>query len=101
AGVRVRGGAAATTLRGSVRLRSAAAADPPMIELPSLTQASDVERLAEAYARGLEVAGAREIRRLCDKSLVSVAKGKPLYELVRAEAYSLPHVVGTCAMGPR
>jgi choline dehydrogenase len=87
--------------RGSVRLRSAAAADPPMIELPSLTEASDVERLAEAYARGLEIASAPEIRRLCDKPLASVANGKPLSELVRAEVYSLPHVVGTCAMGPR
>jgi len=40
--------------RGAVRLRSADPADPPSIELPSLSDPSDVERLAEGYRRALE-----------------------------------------------
>ena len=87
--------------RGRVRLQSAAPMDSPMIELPSLTELADVERLAEAYALGCEVAARPEIRRLCAEPPAAPPKGKELIELVRSEAYSLPHVVGTCAMGPR
>ena len=87
--------------RGSVRLRSAAATDPPMIELPGLTEPSDINRLAEAYTRGYEIAGLPHIRPMCAEPRASVMTGKALSELVRAETYSLPHVVGTCAMGPR
>jgi choline dehydrogenase len=50
--------------RGSVRLRSPDPADPPLIELPGLRDPSDVDRLAEAYVRGLEVANRPELRRL-------------------------------------
>jgi len=87
--------------RGSVRLRSAAAADPPLIELPSLNEAADVERLAEAYEAGSEIASSPGVRRHCARPLASVATGKDLREFVRRNAYSLPHVVGTCAMGQR
>jgi choline dehydrogenase-like flavoprotein len=72
--------------RGTVRLLSADPTAPPSIALPGLSDESDAERLVEGYLRGLEVArldGAQD----------------PL-ETVRAEHYSLPHVVGTCAMGP-
>jgi choline dehydrogenase-like flavoprotein len=85
--------------RGTVRLRSADPTAPPVIELPNLNDPSDVERLAEGYSRALDLANRPEVRRLCD--------GKPpaepdnLEELIRAEVYSIPHVVGTCAMGPR
>ncbi len=51
--------------RGTVRLRSADPADPPRIELPSLTDAMDVERLTEGYARAWEVLSWPEVRRLC------------------------------------
>jgi choline dehydrogenase len=88
--------------RGSVRLRSADPADPPRVELPGLRDPFDVERLAEAYLRGLEVALRPEIRSLCAKPPSPEAPGvDELRELIRAKHYSLPHVVGTCAMGPR
>ena len=51
--------------RGTVRLRSADPTEPPPIELPNLRDPFDVERLAEGYRRGLEVASRPEIRRLC------------------------------------
>ena len=71
--------------RGSVRLRSADPADPPRIALPGLADESDVERMAEGYLRGLEVAGR--------------PPSGDVRDTVRAEVYSLPHVVGTCATG--
>jgi choline dehydrogenase-like flavoprotein len=88
--------------RGSVRLRSADPSEPPRIELPSLSDPSDVERLGEGYLRGLEVAARPELRRLCSDPLPPEPRGADeLGALIRADAYSLPHVVGTCAMGPR
>ena len=88
--------------RGRVRLRSADPGDSPHVELPSLSDPFDVERLADAYRRGLEVANNREIRRRCADPLPGPPRGvDELLTLVRAEGYSLPHVVGTCAMGPR
>jgi choline dehydrogenase len=86
--------------RGTVRLRSTDPADPPRIELPGVREPVDVERLAEGYLRGLEVARRPELRRLCAEP------PKPddtadVKDMVRANAYSIPHVVGTCSMGPR
>jgi choline dehydrogenase len=51
--------------RGTVRLRSADPAAPPVIELPNLSDPSDAARLAEGYRRALEVANRPEVRRLC------------------------------------
>jgi choline dehydrogenase len=84
--------------RGTVRLRSADPADPPSIELPNLSDASDVERLAEGYRRALAVANNRSVRKL--RSGGAPAEPDRLDEMIRAEEYSIPHVVGTCAMGP-
>jgi choline dehydrogenase len=87
--------------RGRVRLRSADPAEPPWIELPGLGEVSDAERLAEGYLRGLEVAGRQELRKICpDPPSPAAAGGDEALETVRAEFYSLPHVVGTCSMGP-
>lgn len=87
--------------RGSVRLRSADPAAPPRIELPWLREESDVDRLAEGYRRGLEIARHSEIRRLCAGPPPSEPHGADeLRRVVRANVYSIPHVVGTCAMGP-
>jgi choline dehydrogenase-like flavoprotein len=60
----------------------------------------DVERLAEGYRRGHEVASKPELRRLCDAPPWSGTRGADeLPGLIRAEGYSFPHVVGTCSMG--
>ena len=87
--------------RGSVRLRSTNPADPPLIELPNPRHPSDVDRLVEGYRRGLEIAGRPEVRRLCAAPPSPGADGgDDLPKVICTESYSLPHVVGTCAMGP-
>lgn len=87
--------------RGSVRLRSADPSATPVITLPGLREVSDLERMAEAYRIGVELANRPEIRRLAKEappSLPSSADG--LRQRVVENAYSNPHVVGTCRMGP-
>jgi choline dehydrogenase len=88
--------------RGTVRLRSADPAVPPRIDLPNLRDPFDVERLTEAYLRGIEVANRPEIRRLCaDPPSPETRDRNDVQEMIRAHGYSFPHVVGTCAMGPQ
>ena len=88
--------------RGTVRLRSADPLDPPRISLPNLGEASDVDRLAEGYRRAMDVAGQAEIRRLCAENPSPEVRGVAAQRrFVRENVYSLPHVVGTCAMGPQ
>jgi len=87
--------------RGSVRLHSADALDPPRIALPGLRDPSDVDRLVEGYRRAVAVAEHVEVRR-------QAARPDPPYprtpedvrRTVQESEYSVPHVVGTCAMGP-
>ena len=87
--------------RGSVRLRSSDPSDPPRITLPGLRESADIERLAEAYRRGLEIAHRPGIRRLAtDAPPADPATPEELRRRVVDNAYSIPHVVGTCAMGP-
>jgi choline dehydrogenase len=86
--------------RGTVRLRSANPADAPRIELPSVKDASDVQRLAEGYELAMEVAHRPEMKRL-GAAAPPRARGDEVIEWIRANCYSVPHVVGTCAMGPR
>ena len=81
--------------RGRVRLRSADPAAPPLIELPALSDPFDVERLAEAYRRALDVAGQ------CGVAPPAPRDDSDLREHIRKVGRSLPHVVGTCAMGAR
>jgi choline dehydrogenase-like flavoprotein len=87
--------------RGRVQLRSQDPTEPPSIELPSLSEPSDPERLVEGYRRALEVALRPEIRRLCAGAAPTEPPEGELIDRLRAEAYSVPHVVGTCAMGVR
>jgi choline dehydrogenase len=88
--------------RGTVRLRSADPAVAPRIDLPNLRDPFDVERLAEAYARGLELANRPEIRSLCaDPPSPEARERDALVKMIGANGYSLPHVAGTCAMGPQ
>ncbi len=87
--------------RGTVRLRSGDPADPPAITLPGIDAARDVERLAEGYRLGLEIAARPAIRRLATDAAPSDPATDPeLHQRLRENAYSIPHVVGTCAMGP-
>lgn len=87
--------------RGSVRLRSADPSDPPRIRLPGLDDPSDVDRLVEGYRLGLELAHRPGIRSLTrDRPPSAPDDDAGLRRHVVANAYSIPHVVGTCAMGP-
>jgi choline dehydrogenase len=87
--------------RGSVGLRSTDPAAPPVVEMPGVRDAADVERLAEGYARGLEVAHRPEIRRLCAKvPEPAVTAPEKVETLVREGSYHIPHAVGTCSMRP-
>ena len=87
--------------RGSVRLRSADPRDPPRIQLPDLREPSDLERLAEAYRRAREIARDPAIRGLCTEPLPpEIRDHRDLLLAVRQGARSVPHVVGTCSMGP-
>lgn len=83
--------------RGSVRLRSDDPLDPPRIRLPGLDDAADLERLAEGYRRALDVAAQPALRRFA----VGPAPSEPndLEAVIRSELFSIPHTVGTCAMG--
>ena len=81
--------------RGRVRLRSADPKQAPHIELPALSDPLDVERLAEGHQRGFELANSETIRRHGVDPPTPAPRGEELLELVRAESYSLPHVVGT------
>src|SRR6202011_4875071 len=75
--------------RGVVRLQSANPADAPWVELPSLSDPSDIERLAEAYERAVDVAGQPMIRALCSERPAPDARGEDASELIRANSYSL------------
>lgn len=74
--------------RGRVWLRSTDPADSPVIELPGLREEADLQRLTEGYRRAREIFAQPATG---DADLVSH---------VRENARTLPHVVGTCAMGP-
>jgi len=84
--------------RGTVRLRSRDPSDPPRIELP-IVDPVDVARLVEGYKQAAEVARRPEVRRLCAED-PGIPTDDELPNFVRKSAYSVPHVVGTCAMGP-
>jgi choline dehydrogenase len=87
--------------RGSVRLRSADPTATPRIRLPGVRASHDVERLAEAYRIGQELANRPEIRRLAKEAPpYEPATAEELHHRVVENAYSIPHVVGTCRMGP-
>lgn len=88
--------------RGSVRLRSADPLEAPRITLPVVGEAADVDRFVEAYRLGLELANHPEIRRLSPETAPPAPPGREApSRIVMNNAYSIPHVVGTCAMGPR
>jgi choline dehydrogenase len=83
-----------------VRLASPDPAAAPVISLPALDERDDVRRLAEAYERAVEVANGTAFRRRCDGPGPVLPDISGRLRQVQAGAYSIPHVVGTCAMGP-
>jgi choline dehydrogenase len=88
--------------RGSVRLRTADPRDAPRITLPVLRAGRDIDRLAEGYRLGVELANHGAIRALAaDAPASSPRTETDLRQRITEAAYSLPHVVGTCRMGPR
>ena len=87
--------------RGRVRLRSTDPAATPRIELPGLRDDRDVTRMAEAYRRGWQVMSGKAMRlRGVRPASALPATEAELRSFVASNAYSVPHVVGTCAMGP-
>ncbi len=87
--------------RGRVRLTSRDPTAAPRITLPGVTAAEDVERLADGYERALEIAGRPEIRgRAGGKAPGRPRSADARRRRVLENQYSIPHVVGTCRMGP-
>jgi choline dehydrogenase len=86
--------------RGRVTLRSADPTVSPVITLPALSEQADVDRLGEAATRARELALQPALRALCTGQPTELPSTAPdLASWVRENAYSIPHVVGTCAMG--
>ena len=86
--------------RGSVRIRSSDPGAPPSIRLPDRT-ASDRSRLADGLERAVEVARQPEVRRHVAGTGPTVPATPDEWDRrLRDDGYSIPHVVGTCAMGP-
>jgi len=87
--------------RGSVRLASADPGDPPRISMPDIATApDDVERLAEAFLRAVDVAARPELRDVCPLPPGETpADAGGLRRYIIENTYHVPHVVGTCAMG--
>jgi choline dehydrogenase len=86
--------------RGRVRLRSSDPTDAPRIFLPVPDEA-DVARIAEGLERAYALGNHPAVRRLCDGPAPALpAALDELTKDVRLGRYSVPHVVGTCAMGP-
>jgi choline dehydrogenase len=86
--------------RGSVLLRSADPMDPPRVRLPGVRKQADVDRLAEGYRLGLEVANRPEVRHLCETPTLKLPDPEDLRRMIQEDAYPIPHYVGTCSMGP-
>jgi choline dehydrogenase len=84
--------------RGRVRLGSPDPSVPPRITLPPLKEGPDADRLAEALARAAEIGACPEVQQLLDEAL-PLPSNTEVRELMYANHYSIPHVVGTCAMG--
>jgi choline dehydrogenase len=86
--------------RGRVRLRSADPTAAPSIALPSLDEERDVERLAEGYRRAVDIVADLAATRTDVGALPAPPSSRAeLAALIRAQRFSVPHVVGTCAMG--
>jgi choline dehydrogenase len=88
--------------RGRLSLRTTDPADPPRVDLRQLTETADLARLVEGYRLAHQVIERPELRSLCDgPKTAEIEDEAELHRLIRRDGYSIPHVAGTCAMGPR
>ena len=100
--------------RGYVALRSADAADRPIVQPRYLDCQGDIDTLVAGIELGMDLAGARPLRDFCadllpfavpdprwpDKRMpVARADRQALVEFVRSNATTVWHPVGTCRMG--
>jgi choline dehydrogenase len=82
-----------------VQLASTDPAQKPRIWLPTLTD-EDVLTLCHGVRRALDVLATSALRAICNEpQVVLPTELARLGPWVRDNAYSLPHTVGTCAMG--
>ena len=86
--------------RGWLGLRSADPGVAPRIRLPGITERSDLDRLADGYRLAVEVANAPAMRKVSEGHPPRLPARRDLPSELRRASYSLPHVVGTCRMGP-
>lgn len=88
--------------RGSVRLRSADVADPPLIDPGIYRRAEDVERMARGVEAARRIADQRPLRDLLvrERHPGPDVTGKALDEAIRRMPLNYHHPVGTCRMGP-
>lgn len=87
--------------RGSVRLRSADPTAAPRITLPGVSERADMQRLEEGYLLGLDLANRPEIRALSSEPAPPEPRSAAeLRRRIQENLYSIPHVVGTCRVGP-
>jgi choline dehydrogenase len=87
--------------RGSVSLRSPDPRDSLRITLPPRDRAADLDRMVEGFGRALEVARSNILRRAGTRPPVPRLTSEPeIREHVTSNVHPLPHVIGTCAMGP-
>lgn len=87
--------------RGRIRLTSADANAAPQIVLPGVTVPEDVARLVEGYELALEIANLTGIRPPGSNAPPTRPRTpEEARQRVIENAYSIPHVTGTCRMGP-
>ena len=85
--------------RGRVSLRSSDPTAAPRIELPDPHDPADLDRLVEAVERAHDVLGRAPLRPLLTGAPRPSTRAAVVAE-IEAGWYSMPHVVGSCAMGP-
>lgn len=85
--------------RGTVRLSSPDPTAAPLVRLPQLDRAGDYERLVEGFMRANDLAQHSAMRAVCDAPATDMSSTDTVRAWVRQERYSIPHTVGTCAMG--
>lgn len=88
--------------RGSVRLRSADVADPPLIDLGIYRHEEDVRRVAHGVRAARRVAEQPPLRDLLvrERRPGPGVAGAELEAAIRAMPLNYHHPVGTCRMGP-